>query len=1014
VAKTMRSVFYEMGYSETDYKETHHVFGTAIQNFSAGRFRDELKKYLAFKPDETIVFIFDEASEAISQNKFSLLDLEGLSEALSSIQNKVWTIAIAQEKLDDVINNANVNRSQLTKVTDRFKTKIHLQATEVDIIIRSRLLRKKPEFVDQLTEYYQKNDGLISDATNLKSSFPTKTKSADEFVVYYPFHRYQFDILQKFLFSSNALVATQIAARGMIITAFDVLRKQMRDRSLFAVTPGHAVCSEAQTAPPVGLVNKYDTARKILKDKASPVNGEKLLKTIHLLSDSEILSTTAENITKSYLSDIGAYYDTKPDIETALSHLVEAKVLLVSNNNYKITSDLEGKLLEEMKGFDIELYVKKSGLIKYLQQYKTFLPVAALTETDTTFKFSVMSDQEDDITPSGSKKLKLVVYNLFNINENRQDFIEQVKMDTQNDKALMTLVPQTTDFPLINKLIDEIRRYEIMEEKYANESDPDKRQIIRDFAAIREEKEKDLRLKMEQAYYNGSLIYLFDEHLLRPDAFKSTIHDIQRKMVKNIYFKRLPTQLPESLVAKIFKGKKEHLHSYFSGPDFNFFDKNGNFVGEHLKVVEEITARINHQYVDGKSLETDLSGPPWGYSFGTIVVTLAVLFRAGCLSVKFNSVTWFSHKQTDVHPAFDNATKFRNAQFKSITQTLTSFQKQTIVQLLMDMQADQYIQQKINWNTNDFDLTNAVTLLADHFIGTVTHLNETVPKFDTLFPNVAAQKNVLQAYTGKLTESNYIDKAVQFIDTGDQFKAAIQTIVKARKFIKKNFEKARDFKRFIESIQNELKKADREDDTIQEAAESFIQLYQKDMVKHFSQLQQEVQTVKDAYFLMLKTAAAGMSHQYQILEGKVAAAIKDLHQNYPVDLNARYLQKLENLDKYCKDRIVKEPEPGLSIFCSRCKYSLSDMLNYTALVSSKESELLIIQSSFIKPDPEPIPDPDDPDIITPPKKQPRKISFQVPAKTMKVKEYRDLLSQQLKNLANAAPEEEVEVDVKTV
>jgi hypothetical protein len=33
---------------------------------------------------------------------------------------------------------------------------------------------------------------------------------------------------------------------------------------------------------------------------------------------------------------------------------------------------------------------------------------------------------------------------------------------------------------------------------------------------------------------------------------------------------------------------------------------------------------------------------------------------------------------------------------------------------------------------------------------------------------------------------------------------------------------------------------------------------------------------------------------------------------------------------------------------------------------------------------------------------------------MKVKEYRDLLSQQLKNLANAAPEEEVEVDVKTV
>ena len=126
---------------------------------------------------------------------------------MSSISSKVWTIAIAQEKLDDVINNASVSRSQLTKVTDRFKTKIHLESTEVDVIIRSRLLHKKDTPFKQLVSYYKKNEGLVSDATNLKSSFPTKTTSAEEFATYYPFHRYQFDILQKFLFSSNALVA---------------------------------------------------------------------------------------------------------------------------------------------------------------------------------------------------------------------------------------------------------------------------------------------------------------------------------------------------------------------------------------------------------------------------------------------------------------------------------------------------------------------------------------------------------------------------------------------------------------------------------------------------------------------------------------------------------------------------------------------------------------------------------------------------------------------------------------
>ena len=368
----------------------------------------------------------------------------------------------------------------------------------MDVIIRSRLLHKTDAGHKQLADYYKKNEGLVSDATNLKSSFPTKTANADEFATYYPFHKYQFDILQKFLFSSNALVATQIAARGMIITTFDVLRKQMREKELYSFTPGYAICSEAQTAPPIGLVNKYDTAKKILNERGSTIDGEKLLKTIHLLADSEVVSPTVENITKSYISDITTYYDVKPVIEEALALLLEAKVLLLSNNNYKITSDLEGKLLEEMKDFDVELFSKKRSLIKFIKDYKLFTPVATFNDGTDSFKFSVLSDQDDELTGPGSKQLKLTVYSLFNISENRQDFIENLKLETQYQKDLITLVPDNKEFTLIDKLIGEVSRYSYMEEKYSNESDPAKRQIIRDFSIIREEKEKELRVKLRR------------------------------------------------------------------------------------------------------------------------------------------------------------------------------------------------------------------------------------------------------------------------------------------------------------------------------------------------------------------------------------------------------------------------------------------------------------------------------------------------------------------------------------
>ena len=1009
VAKIMRKGFAAMGYNETDYRDTYQVYGSAIENFSASKFKAELEKYLMYRPEETLVFIFDEASEAISQKKFTLLDLEGLSEALSSVNNKVWTIAIAQEKLDDVINNANVHRSRLTKLTDRFKTKVHLESTEVDVIIRNRLLQKTDAGYQQLVNYHKHNEGLVSDATNLKSSFPTKTVHGDEFATYYPFHRYQFDILQNFLFSSNALVATQIAARGMIITTFDVLRRQMRNQDLYNFTPGYAICAEAQTAPPIGLVNKYQTANKILHEHSSTIDGEKLLMTIHLLADSEVISPTVENITKSYIADITTYYAVKPAIEESLGLLVEAKVLLLSNNQYKITSDLEGKLLEEMNNFEVELFRKKQSLITHIKDYKLFTPVATFNDGTDNFAFSVLSDQDDVLASPGSKQLKLIVYSLFNISEDRQDFIENLKLGTQHQKDLITLVPDNKEFSLIDKLIGEISRYSYMEDKYANESDPAKRQIIREFSTMREEKEKELRTKIDQAYRNASLIYMFDEHRLNSDNFKAMISEIQRKMIKNIYTKRLASGLSDALVPKIFSSRQEDLTRLFSSEDFRFFDSHGNFIGDHLKVVEEINAKIKSGYVNGSTLELDLSGAPWGYSFGTIVSTLAALFRASRLTVKYNGETWFSHKQNGIQDAFTNATKFKVAAFKSMTATLTAAQKNQAVQLLMNLEIESHTGRKVDWNTNDFDLADSIRHAADHFIGALAMLNDTVDEFASLFSSVAAQKQTLLVFTGKVTDSNYIEKVEYFLTNSDQFVGAVQAILTTQKFMKKNFSRAQAFKRFIEEVVRELRKADRSDTTIQEAHDEFLRLYKQDMVKNFGQLQDQAQMVKDRYYDLIKSAAADMSHAYRLLNGQVDAALQIL-KKYPTELNESNQKELDELKRYCLNRIVKEPVLEYDIRCKNCGYSLSDMLNYIELAPTKNNELAIIQSSFIADNPPPKGGSDP----SPESKQLRRVRFQISSKIMTVGEYKSLLTAQLAFLAAARPDEEIELDIQTI
>ena len=1022
IAKAMREIHYALGYTQADYEETLKIYNKKIDSFSANQLKSELEKYLSKHKSQTIVFMLDEASEAISQGKFSLLDLEGISEALSSISNKVWTIAIAQEKLDTVISNVGINKSQLIKVTDRFKTKLHLESTEVDVIIKSRLLHKKDIYQEKLLEFHKSHDGQVSEATNLKSSFPTKTQSAEEFATYYPFHRYQFNMLQKFLFSSNALVASQIAARGVIFTTFNVLKKHLSDRALFEFATLYDLCDEAQISPPTELAFKYDTAKKTLQDK-SIIDGQKLLKVIHFLNNSADLAiATVENITKGYMRDLKSYYELKPQIEAALTTLVEAKVLIFTNNNYKITSDLETRLLEEMNNFTAELYLKKRDYTAYLKKLSVFASVASINDDGTSYNFNLLTDADDDIKASSNKHLRVTIYSLYNMSVNLEEFTESTKLSTQYSKELMTLIPQNKKFDEIDKLLGDVKKYNLMIEKYANDTDQKIKDIIRDFSNIKDEKEKHLLVLLENAYFEGTLVYMFDTQLLSKDNFKSIFNDMQRKLIKNIYTKRLQTQLSETIIPKLLsESSSDKLHRNFSSDEFKFFDTTGNFIGENLKVVEEITAKIKN-YTDGKSLEMDLSGAPWGYSFGTIATTLAALFKAGRLVVKFNATDYFSPNDRASHDAFINTTKFKSASFKAISKTLTSVQKTKLVQALQELECEEHLNKKVGYNTSDFELADAIKLLSDYFITTITTLKNSVTDFDILFSTTASQKEIFQQFTSKTTESNYIDKVVEFLENIQKFTTATEQVQKTQKFVKNNFSKIKELRSFLALLDNELTKCHKQNSKIAENREEFEKLYKEDIVKNHAKHTQLALESKDAYFKLLSSSIEGMTSIYSSLFSKIETAQTELN-SYPPEPNIANQNKLNMLKTYAKSKIVKAEDVALDyhIECKKCGFSLSDVLGYIEVMPLKENELLILQSSFVQVlPPKPQAQPEVPHAKTneqtppePPKpKEPTKIAFKMNKKVMSIREYKELLTNQLRALAGQNDDDTIEITLE--
>ncbi len=179
MVKWFKQVLIAMGYTREQYDELRDMANTTRNEYDAARLKQDLQRYLDLNPDTRIVFFIDEVSEAVTQKKIKLDDLEGVAEALASLGRKVWTIAIAQQRLDDVMKAENVTATSLTKVRDRFRTKIAIEADEVDTIIRHRLLDKTPESRALLRDYFAENNGLIADVTNIGVPSLKKTDNVD-------------------------------------------------------------------------------------------------------------------------------------------------------------------------------------------------------------------------------------------------------------------------------------------------------------------------------------------------------------------------------------------------------------------------------------------------------------------------------------------------------------------------------------------------------------------------------------------------------------------------------------------------------------------------------------------------------------------------------------------------------------------------------------------------------------------------------------------------------------------
>ncbi|NCU38883.1 BREX system P-loop protein BrxC, partial [Candidatus Saccharibacteria bacterium] len=186
-----------MGVSVDD---ANKLFDNRRENYevSAQSFAERVQGYIEKRGnDHHVVFLIDEVGQYIGNDGSLLLNLQSIVEELGVRTNgRAWIICSSQEAIDDVVKG--VKKDDFSKILGRFDTKIKLSSTDIDEVIKQRLLAKTADGAATLTSTYSSREAEIKNLLTFGEggTYKATYRDAKDFAATYPYIPYQFKLLQ--------------------------------------------------------------------------------------------------------------------------------------------------------------------------------------------------------------------------------------------------------------------------------------------------------------------------------------------------------------------------------------------------------------------------------------------------------------------------------------------------------------------------------------------------------------------------------------------------------------------------------------------------------------------------------------------------------------------------------------------------------------------------------------------------------------------------------------------------
>ena len=593
-------------------------------DLSIEKFVSLVKEYCEKKgPNHHVIFLVDEIGQYIADDTQLMLNLQTIVEDLgTACRGKAWVIVTSQEDIDSITKTKG---NDFSKIQGRFDTRLSLSASNVDEVIRKRVLAKNETATQTLSLLYEQKESIIKNLITFTTDIADKKLYTDktDFADCYPFIPYQFSLL------------------GQVLTAvrtYGASGKHLSDqsRSMLALFQESAIrLKDSQEGVLVPFSYFYDPLHKFIDHQHSQVITDaednsrldefdvELLKVLFMIKYVKEFKAKVDNLTTLMISNIDDdRIEIRGRIEESLKKLIRETLVQKNGEIYSFLTNEEQEINNAINNESVEMgeIIGEASTVIFEDIF-----------TDKKYRYSnrylfPFNQKVDGRYFKGNQSNDIGVSIITPYGEDYPD--SALRMLSVQEHSVIVKLPNDSTF--LDEITDSLKIYKFLNTLGARGS----------FDSIRRAKENErlekkdrIRIFIEDALKHADIYVNGDKANISAKEPASRINEALGKLVAMQYNKLTYMETAPELsdIAAVFNGSDGQL-SFLGTSDTT---PNKLALEEVIQVIGLNNAR--HMKTSLKSLQDKFGAAPYGFDPKDVQWLVAMLFKMGRVSLTYNS-----------------------------------------------------------------------------------------------------------------------------------------------------------------------------------------------------------------------------------------------------------------------------------------------------------------------------------------------------------------------------------------